>query len=313
MVYIFLLKAITIFMIPVIFAAWWLIVPEHKRWQVFDAVIGLGISAAVILTACILGLPFFLSDLLNLFPVQQAVAPDFVTQTISVLLHSFGVIWFIPVLAIGAITGLFVLYDYLKTKEYAYAVFFGILWGSVVCVQYIQAMYWVYHYVGFIVPAVVSIYLFITKFYSDKPLLVSTLITVSVILVFSVSCSVWSTNYAGMWDQMQSDSIWINDQYHLNDQSSVLYIDQGSAAYYLRAPSYCRYIAPLSIELSDRQHDLSGTKVYQDELSCIMRYNGTYVVMNRGWFGDHTDIDTKLNTEYTIVSNKTWTIYQRAG
>lgn len=311
MVWIFLLKAVTLVMIPVIFAAWWLLTPEHKRWQMYHALLGLVVASVAILVPCIFFLRYFVKDFLALFPVQQAIAPNLISQTVAIFMHSLGVIWFMPVVAIGAITGIFVLAGYLQDKKHVYALIFAVMWGSLILVEYIQAEYWVYHYLGFIVPAVVSIYLFISEFYPDNAEFIGILVILAMLFVFGVSCSVWSTGYTHMWDKLESDGKAINEKFHLDQSISVLYLDQGNSVYYLKAPSYCRYIAPLSIQRSKNGRNLTGTQVYKDTMACVLRYDGRYVVMNRGWFGDHAEIDQKLAKEYTPVWNESWQIYQR--
>lgn len=311
LVYIFLLKGITIVMIPVIFAAMWLLTPEEERWRFYSAAVGSIIAAVLIIPVLVVGLKYFVYDFINMFPVQQANETNFVSQTVSIIAHSLGVIWFIPIIAIGVITGIFVFYDYLKNKDYAYALVFLGMWLPLIVVEYVQVGFWVYHYLGFIIPAIVSIYLFVKKFYDSNPVPFGTIITLAIIFIFVVSCSIWSTNYNGMWDQLNNDSLAINKQYHLDTQPSVLYLDQGNSVYFLKAPSYCRYIAPLSIQLSDETRNLTGTRSYKETMNCIMNYSGEFVVMNRAWFGNHESIDKKLASEYTIVSNKSWLIYQR--
>jgi len=112
----------------------------------------------------------------------------------------------------------------------------------------------------------------------------------------------------------------IQGQFHIADESSVLYLDAGVAPYYLRANSSGRYICPLPLQRDSPDWNLTNNYAFQQTYREAMDYNGTYIIWDGAlgytdWM--HTKYENrkplvdKLSNEYDVVWTKGWVIYKR--
>lgn len=125
------------------------------------------------------------------------------------------------------------------------------------------------------------------------------------------------------WDSKEPQADIINQKFHLDQEPALLYLDPGDAPYFFRANSSCRYIAPLPIQRDAPGWDLTGLPQYWEEYDCVMDYTGQYIVFDAGnhydgitdWFSesfeDRLPIMQKIHSEYQLVYNGSWRIYQR--
>ena len=119
-----------------------------------------------------------------------------------------------------------------------------------------------------------------------------------------------------------NDSAIINNQYHLDQQQSVLYLDFGDAPFFFRANSSCRYVAPLALARNRPGWNLSGLSQYQEEYSCIKNYQGQFIVMEPDdpigdWLGENVTtmqpIIKMIRTNYTQVYGGSWRIWEKTA
>lgn len=125
------------------------------------------------------------------------------------------------------------------------------------------------------------------------------------------------------WDNKEPQADLINEQFRLDREPVLLYLDPGDAPYFFRAKSACRYVAPLPVQRDAPGWNLSGLEAYQEEYDCIMNYRGRYIVFDAGnhydgvtdWFSEtyshRVPLMQKIHSEYRLVYNGSWRIYQR--
>jgi hypothetical protein len=125
-----------------------------------------------------------------------------------------------------------------------------------------------------------------------------------------------------------NDSQIINDQYHLDQQQSVLYLEIGDAPFFFRANSSCRYVNPIMLTRNrpeatkDRPAwDTSYLPQYREEYNCIRDYQGKFIVMQMAgpddWLGENVTTMQPLmkiiRTNYTLVYDRSWRIWEKTA
>jgi len=125
------------------------------------------------------------------------------------------------------------------------------------------------------------------------------------------------------WGEKEPQADAINALYHLDREPSLLYLDPGDAPYFFRANSSCRYICPLPVQRDAVDWNVNWTAAYREEYDCIMAYDGRYIVFDAGnhydgvtdWFSesyvDRVPLMEKIHSEYRLVWNGSWRIYQK--
>jgi hypothetical protein len=200
-----------------------------------------------------------------------------------------------------------------------------------------QSESFAYQYYVFLLPAVVGLVIYEIDTPIQKPgkkLKRENIIAVSVVLLFSMWCVLYSPqpiwgleqNYGvqelKMNNYFWNDSEQINKEFNFTNQTSILFMDTGSAVYYFHdVNSSCRYPAPLVIQRVNpgRMQVLNLTQ-NKEEYECIMNYSGKYIIADgklgdpSGWFGMDTEqkqiIVEKILGNYTSVHSGGWEIYK---
>lgn len=303
MVAVILMKIVTVVYIPVIIAAWILITGYYKSEKLFNCFFGFEVASAAFVVACLLWFKNVVPDTLMMLSLHDPSGHGMATRMYMMVIQSLGVSWFIPILLAGVVTGVIVFYDLIKYSNRFHQCLFIIMWISPLSLVFIQSEFFLYHYMGLIIPSVVSILIFMTVNYPKHQELLFTLITVFTILIFGITCSIWQDSHEHIWDKHISDAKIIENQFNISKQPSVLYLDTGITAYYLGAPSACRYTYPLIIRRGYGLN-LNNTSAYVSAKGCIMNYTGDYLVSLNGDVSD-PEINAKIATEYKKVYNGT--------
>jgi hypothetical protein len=77
--------------------------------------------------------------------------------------------------------------------------------------------------------------------------------------------------------------MWVQD-HQLDRESSLLYLENGPAAYALGVHSWSRYFFPLPVQRAVQSADLGSTPVYRETLSHMREYDGRYILHRYRWF-----------------------------
>lgn len=107
----------------------------------------------------------------------------------------------------------------------------------------------------------------------------------------------------------------------LRNESGILYLDPGDASYFIGANSSCRYSSPLMIARHNPpEYDLSALEQYREEYSCIMGYQGDYIVLDalpENWLQEDVParqpIMEMIGRNYTLVWEKGFRILRRVS
>lgn len=105
----------------------------------------------------------------------------------------------------------------------------------------------------------------------------------------------------------------------IEEQESVLYLDPGDASFFIGVNSSCRYISALVISRHDPpSYDLSAVPAYNEEYSCIMAYEGKYIVLDtppEDWLNENAvarkPIMSMIKNNYTIIWENGFRIFQK--
>ena len=319
MVFIILLKIITIIFIPMIIIAWLLISQEFNKSKLYLGIIGIIGATAAFAVMCVVWFKHFIPDTLLMILLHNRASEPILTRVFQLLTYSIGMWWFIPVLIIGVTSGVIIFYDLFKSNNIKYASLFILMWLCTPIAVIIQAEWTtVYHYTGLVIPSVISILLFLYTHYRTKQEFIFTGIIIIIMCTFIMTCSVWTNTNEHYWDYKLTDAILMETQFKLSDQPSMLYLDVGISSYFIGVPDACRETYPLII-VRGYTSGLENEPSYQSAKSCLLKYKGDYFIYD-GSIKD-PEIATKINNEYIKVYNGSYNginypasnLYQRKG
>lgn len=303
---IFMFKGITIlFVIPIIC---FVILNKERDW-LKRLVIGF-VGSVCFLILCINLFPHMIPDMLLSAAIAKVGAynPIFMLNALWVNLV-ISLIW-IPCIFGGLLAGAIVTYNLYKKNLKWYLVV--VMWVACFAIIYGQSEFFINHYLVLILPIILTLYLTPTKW-----LMILVLIT-GILFVFasshwgiamSVENEFWENQ--GLWHKEMKKAI-----PDLQDQNTMLYLDPGFSTYYIGVNSSCRYSAPLPFQRNNLTWDMTNLEAYQDCKVCMMNYTGKYIIADvRGWMRrDHPDNEMvwkKIESEYSIVWNKSWYVYEK--
>jgi hypothetical protein len=307
---IFILKFVTIIFIPITIAAWILLEKKLKAWTFMKCLFGIEVAAALFVISCFIWFKHFFSDLWLTIILHDTSSFGIGFRTYEMLIQSLAVPWFMPVMFIGLLAGVLVFIDYIKQKNKLLITAFILMWVSPLLSTYIQSEFFLYHYTGLIIPAVISIIIFLTTNYQKHTKVIFTLVLIITSGIFFMSCSIWTDTHAHIWDNQISNASIIKEKFNISDKTTILYLDTGTTAYFLGAPSACRYTYPLITNRGYAIEKVNSSLEYANAKSCIMNYTGKYIVALDWSLNGDPDISTKVKSEYTKVYNGSWWSYK---
>ena len=236
---------------------------------------------------------------------------------------------YIPCAGIGGTYGLVWLKSHLKDPR-VYA--FLSMWCIVFFITWVQNESFAYQFYPLVLPAIVSLVLFEKEtpvVRPNKKYPRENIIAATIVLLFGMYCVLYSpaVSYYGSQEANMNSYFWnesskINKEFDLPNQSSVLYLDTGSAPLYFGVNSSCKYVAPLAIQrVNPNRTFILNLPQNQEEFSCIMNYSGEYIIADgeigpeNSWFGNDSyqkvAIINKIHNEYFVAHSGGWEIYRR--
>jgi hypothetical protein len=311
----FLMKGISVFYIITVFAIVHLL---DKRTFTDDIAFYTGAfwAALAFIVLQLTVFPHMLSDMI-LSSLTGVISYDIVTSITRFFTMTITSYMFIPVIATGlALLLLVYYYDVLAHPKS----FFWILvaWGSAAAIPFIQGEYFQYQYAGMIIPAIVTILWFISLKTDWKYVFPAVLCMIMIVWVFfsvglGMSVYGYHTSY---WDDRSAAAQDLDEKYNISGQDTLLYLDPGDAPWYFRSISASRYICPLPVQRDTNKTALTNTTAYIENCNDIIDYTGKYIVGVDWWFfqnmtPDKQVIRDKIDSEYTMVANSSWTIWER--
>jgi hypothetical protein len=234
---------------------------------------------------------------------------------------------YIPCAGIGGTYGLVWAKNHLKDPR-IYA--FGLMWGIVFFVTWLQNESFAYQFYPFILPAIISLILFekeTPRVRPGKKFKRENIVAATIVLLFGMYCIFYAPviSYYGSQEKTMNDFFWeksneINKQFDLPNQTSVVYLDTGSGPYYFSANSTCKYPAPLILQRANPNRTfILDLPQNHEEFLCVMNSESKYIVADGpigpedSWFGNDTyqkaAIIQKLRNEYIILHSGGWEIY----
>ena len=222
-----------------------------------------------------------------LFPVSARILQLFIGLYIS-LKH-------IPILIPGIISAIGVLFYLVNGKKWRFLLLFlslGFIGSSIII---IQGKFFSYHYLVFFLLAIGSILTFFVLYPKWRiPIIIL------IVLLWAIFQLPYSINYSLATQNLQDTRDYfskLDERYNLSSESDLLYLDNGMGAYYLSAPSHCRFFWPPSSNAARSQE-------YKGYIKCVLTYNGEYIIINPDKVKIDNLVTEKLNREYTEVPDQ---------
>lgn len=307
---IFLFKGITILLVIPIICAVYLLNNKHYIEKLVVGAVASVLSLAAILLCG--QFPDVIQDMLMSASIARVGFHGFDVIVEQLVYNFIPAAMYIPTLLAGVIAAL-CLYM-LCTKQRGWVRLFVIfaMWVSSIAIVVIQSEFFAYHYVVLIIPAIISI-LISTK--REKQLAIFAAFVIFV--AFSSHWSIGMEIEKNFWMGKDTESINIRSNFtDITQQESILYLDPGDAPYYFHSNSSCRFISPLVFQRNSPEWNTSYLQQYKEEYDCIMAYDGKYIITDAGtWFErnttDNKNVWKKIHSEYMLVWDKSWNIYQK--
>ena len=100
---------------------------------------------------------------------------------------------------------------------------------------------------------------------------------------------------------------------------SVLFLDDGTGAFYFSNKSYLRYFYPLPLQRISKKDPFAKMPTYIDTKKKALSYNGEYLILKKTWFlsfGNNDDIYNKIIAEYNLKNviltpRYSWKLYKK--
>lgn len=218
----------------------------------------------------------------------------------------------IPFLIVGTIALFINLYASLKNKLFVSILMHLILWTSPALFIIISNKYFGYHYVTFIFPSIIEVYLCVESLTESQlkntkiasmcaAYFVATIIYLAFISVFSPICR----TYIILNKKAYKQNSFISS---MNFDEPILYLDDGIGAYLLGADTYIKYYFPLPIQRITDDSEFKDIKCRIETLRQIQQYQGKYVVVYDNWIfgeGKNNEVKAKILREYDKIGELT--------
>ncbi|MDD3962484.1 MAG: hypothetical protein PHT77_11560 [Bacteroidales bacterium] len=309
---IFLFKGITIVLVIPIICAAYLFKPELKIWDLIRGSVGSVLSLGAILLC-----GFFPDVIPDMLMSASIARVGILSATTIVEMLSYNLIpamTYTPIILPGLIAALCMYMHALQDRDTKRLLVLIAMWISAISIVVVQSEFFAYHYVVLVVPAIVTILVS-----NENECKIALIATIVIFCIFSSHWSIGMDIEQNFWEGKNIESVNIvNNFTDITEQTSILYLDPGDAPYYFQSNSSCRYISPLVFQRNSEEWNTSGLKQYYDEFSCIMAYQGKYIITDAGvWFEKNTTDNHKvwdmIHSNYTKVWNRSWNIYQKIG
>jgi hypothetical protein len=317
MVGVFLLKGLTGVMIPVIVISCFLFDKENILKKLKYVLTGFVLSGIVFIISCLLWFPHVIPDILYSVDTVNPAGNGLVERIYWLIIASSIPLRYIPIMCAGVFAFVYLIWDYIKSKEYILAAVLATSWVFSTTLVLIQGAFTANHFALLVTPAVICILLFLSTRYRGK-------IITGVLIVMGITLCIWFTT-SSVWAN-DKDTTWLRDttpqriteantikQTYIPDSGEpVLYIDCDSP-YFLGNPTACRHTtAPTMLLASKMNRDIINTQAYKEDMACIMNYSGDHIILNTGWFGVNEPANTKIANEYRLVyMGEIWNVYEK--
>lgn len=232
--------------------------------------------------------------------------PEIMLGFTQILIPTF---LFIPILIAGFISGIFLYYKFIRSRDPIKLILFGLMWASTIFYICIQNMFFPYHYMALAFPSLISIISL-----SNNRVKKLSIINIIFIFIIMASLNMVMTTEEGTGNLTIYKNI-ISNYPDIQYQDTILYLDSGSAPYYFKINSSCRFIQPLPFQMNTNTWDITDTEQYQENFKCIMDYRNKYIIMDKIWFDQNTTDSKKvmehIQKNYTLIWSDEWYIYKR--
>ena len=112
-----------------------------------------------------------------------------------------------------------------------------------------------------------------------------------------------------------SEAAYLNTNYHLDKEPSVVYLEWGDAPYYIRANSTCRYASSWILTMNTAKWDITWLPEYHEEYRCLMSYQGKYIFADGNWFNvperSRDRITEMIRRNYTLIRDNVWWVWEK--
>lgn len=125
-----------------------------------------------------------------------------------------------------------------------------------------------------------------------------------IFVVFNSACGYHYITYSNRSAQITQANMQLKDEFSLNQEEVILYLDAGVAPYFFESRSFCRYFYPLPLQRANSNPKLKETPLYSDTLKHILSYNGRIIILDPNWFcleSQDNLIAEKIRSEYTVL------------
>jgi hypothetical protein len=297
--FIILLKIVTIIYVLLAILAWVLITQELNKNKLIRCGVGVGAATILFAVLCILWFKNFIPDTLLMLELHN---PGAGVSILIKLYFMFRTVlsswWFIPISTVGIILGIIVIYEYVKSGQKTNAALLITLWILSYSQVYIQAEWSIIHCAGVIIPSITTIILFLSLNFKKKQIIFVTIMVFILMCFFGVSSSTWVDPHKDMWAGQINTTTEMKEKFNLSNQPKILYADTGISAYFIGVKSACRETYPWVVR-SGYKIGLSDHPAYIHAKQCIMNYTGEYILYDSGL--TDPEITQKISTEYTKV------------
>ena len=318
-----LLKGITVFMvIPAVCAVY--LLGGSIDWK--RAITGFFTASVVFISLCATVWPYQIMDILmsghvahvGHYSVTTLLTYFWMTQTgmtLPIFLSTY-----IPVILCGAAISVILILRYFSKLQYRDLGFFLLMWAIPALIVIIQSEFIGYHYLVFVLPAIVTFFIFMD--FWPRALVVTEgclVFLIATFIIFNSFFGSYSVYENGFWQMKERNADILNNEFNLSNQSEILYLDPGDGAYYFHANSSCRYITPMPVERNQPpEWNMTGWPQYADNRQCILAYQGEYILTDVSTgsqfsytFFQDPDIAAMIARNYTKVDNKSWDVFRR--
>lgn len=316
MLFLFNLKGITVLLVVPVFCAAYLL-DEDFQQKAPIAFFSFLFSGFVFFLLCLTLFPYSIKDMAMAARLARVGQYSLITYANTMTEKFIGLYPYLPAFFYGAIIGLLQLAT-IRLPRPKYLVLI-LMWLFPLAIVFSMGEFYMYHFAVLIFPAIVSVALCVrdppawAKLDTLFPFCIASMVVLW--LIFTSTFGAITVIENEIWYTENQHAAEANALFDIKAQPSTLFLDTGTGAYFFHTNSSCRYSGVLPVQRHTSKWNISDLSAYAELYSCIMAYDGKYIVGLDWWFArdvpERAPIYEKIDREYTLVYNGSWDIYQK--
>lgn len=227
-----------------------------------------------------------------------------------------------PINGIGIVSAFILSYKYLREKTWCCLLYLVLIWIFPLLYVFISNCFFVYHYYLLAFSSILTIIILFNSDISIKKKVLAPIALVFTFYYLFILSSISPTNiFARNMFSVYCNEIKKKENVTVGcelGKGKVLFLDDGTGAFFFSNKSYLRYFYPLPLQRAEKGDNLVNMPVHIITKNKALSFDGDYITLQRQWFlsgGNNDEIIDKIKNEYglykeIVYSGYSWTLFK---